>query len=175
MRVIILTHNCWHFIIYKVLSHRLYHLSQEIILNTRYYYLHFRQANWSSEKLICPSVLIDRAEPPNPGLLRPRPEFCLLHLICFPLVSAVKGNLFCTKPPAVGQQRTSTSCQKSLRTQCISHIARFTWNKTSLHLLGPGSLCVGWRLLQHANFMNNISIEWELIEVGMKITKPSTE
>lgn len=32
MRVITLTHNCWHFTIHKVLSHELYHLSQEIIL-----------------------------------------------------------------------------------------------------------------------------------------------
>lgn len=64
------------------------------------------------------------------------------------------------------------------RTQCISHIASCTRNKTSRHLLGPVSRCVGcWRLIKPANFMNNVSIEWELIKGpwGLKITGQSAK
>lgn len=88
------------------------------------------------------------------------------------------GCLSCIKPPAVGRQRTSKSCQASPRTPCVSHIASFTRNRTFLYLLGPVSLCVGWwRLIKRANFTNSIGIARKLIKglKGLKITGQSTK
>lgn len=141
MRVITPTHGCWHFKIYKVLSHKLYHLSQEIIPNSRCHYLHLDKQTETQKSWFAQGLPMDGAELLNPDLWRPRPAFFLLHLVCFPLVTEVTGYLFCIQPPGVGRQRTSKSCQESPRTQCVSHIARFTWNKSSLHLLGAVSLC----------------------------------
>lgn len=174
----VLTHNCWHFTICQVLAHKLYHLSPEKIPNSKFYYLPFRQANWGSKKLICPrsprwQSCASRVRPPET-----KTSFFLPYLVCFSLVSEMTGCLSRIKPPAVGKQRTSKSCQASPRTPCVSHIASFTRNRTFLHLLGPVSQCVGWwRLIKHANFMNSIGIVWKLIKglKGLKITGQSTE
>lgn len=83
MRVIILTHNCWHFTVQKVLSHKLYHLSQEIIpIVGAVIYILDEQIE-VQKKLICLKSPVDRAEPLNPGLLRPRLVFYILYFICF--------------------------------------------------------------------------------------------
>lgn len=155
-----------------VLAHKFCHFSPEITPSSKYYSLHFRGEHWGSGKLICPSCPSCQSWTSEPRPLDTKTSILSTAPRLIP-VSKTTGSLFCIKSPAAGSQRMSKSCQESPRTQCISHIARFTWNKTSLCLLGPCSLCVGWRsLMKHANFLNNISVEWELMKGlrGMKIT-----